>query len=420
MAAHGATPLAEVQVDSTVRNSVFHVVGGGELGDAEADSLRNRVYSFYYDQFRHSQEPGAPYFMFLSKDRSLAMGVGGSVRMRGYYDWGGAIPSTGFAPYLIPMKPNPAAQRQLGTTPAGTALYFRVLGSNSVLGEYQLNIEANFNGYKSRDFHLKKAYASFRDITVGYAPSTFSDPAAQPPVLDGQGVNNKMSHTTVLLRYMPQVWKGVHLGISAEAPSKAIPVDGVKTASVLPYLPEFAALVQYQWARGQHVRLSGVLRSLSYRNLAAAANERCTGWGVQLSSVSHPWAAWTLYATVNGGRGVAGMGGDMSIGQYDLVGVPGQPGRMYAPRSYGWNVGLQYNFLSNLFVSTAASLNRYLPDYPEDASEYRRGLFGAANVFWNITPRMQVGAEFNIGQRTDFSGASRTARRIGAMCMFSF
>ena len=44
------------------------------------------------------------------------MGIGGAVRMRGYYDWGGAMPSAGFSPYLIPMTPDPASMRHLDAT----------------------------------------------------------------------------------------------------------------------------------------------------------------------------------------------------------------------------------------------------------------------------------------------------------------
>ena len=44
----------------------------------------------------------------------------------------------------------------------------------------------------------------------------------------------------------------------------------------------------------------------------------------------------------------------------------------------------------------------------------------AANCFWNIMPRLQVGAEFMIGRRVNTDHAARMARRIGAMCQFSF
>lgn len=147
--------MTEIQMDSTVRNHKIVFFGKGE--EPSIDSTTLLIRNFYEDQFRHFQDPLAPYFLFMSKDANLAMGVGGVVRMRGYYDWGGSIPSPAFAPYLIPMVKNPEHERRLGTTPAGTALFFRVIGRNKKFGNYQLYIEANFNGYQARDFHLKKA-----------------------------------------------------------------------------------------------------------------------------------------------------------------------------------------------------------------------------------------------------------------------
>lgn len=339
--------------------------------------------------------------------------------MRGYFDWGGAVPASGFAPYLIPMTPDPTRSRQLGTTPAGTCLYFRVIGRNKVLGQYQLYIEANFNGYSSRDFHLKKAYAMINNLTVGYASSTFSDPAAVPPTVDAQGPNNKITPTRVLIRYMPSFGR-FSVGVSAETPDTEVAVDGVNTARVSSYLPEGAALVQYQWARGQHVRLAGIVRDLPYRNLQAGVNHNVAGWGLQLSSVAHPAAPLTTYATINYGHGYQHLGGDMLIGSYDLVADPASPGSLYAPAGYGWCLGLQYNFRPDLFASVSASQARYLPAHEVDPSTYKYGIFTAANIFWNMTPRMQVAAEFDWGMRRNFSGAHKAARRVGLMCQFSF
>ena len=56
---------------------------------------------FYYDQFRNAQDPRAPYFLFMSRDANFVMGLGGVVRMRGWYDWAGAMPNNGFIPYNI-------------------------------------------------------------------------------------------------------------------------------------------------------------------------------------------------------------------------------------------------------------------------------------------------------------------------------
>ena len=91
---------------------------GPEGANAENDSLRNLVIAFYYDQFRHSQDPEAPTFLFMSKSANMLMGIGGVVRMRGWYDWGGAMPGSGFMPYLIPIPENKANSRHLGPSPA--------------------------------------------------------------------------------------------------------------------------------------------------------------------------------------------------------------------------------------------------------------------------------------------------------------
>ena len=66
------------------------------------------------------------------------------------------------------------------------------------------------------------------------------------------------------------------------------------------------------------------------------------------------------------------------------------------------------------------SQTRYLPARDVSPGEYKYGLFGAVNVFWNLTPRMQLGAEFDLGTRRDFSGDSAWARRAGLMAQFSF
>lgn len=388
----------------------------------QQDSVAQRARMFYYDQFRHSQDPEAPTFLFMSKSADLLMGIGGVVRMRGWYEWGGAIPSPGFMPYLIPIPADKANMRHFGTTPAGTALYFVVLG-HCRFGSYKLYIEANFNGYGSRDFHLKKAYAEISDWTVGYAASTFSDPAALPPTVDAQGATNKIGKTDVLVRYMHTFGNGVSIAASVENPSTAIDFGAVsETGKSSSWIPDGAMFVQYAWGQAEesHLRLSGIVRGLPYRDLAAGRNQTVTGWGLQLSSVAHPWPKFTTYATINYGEGYAGLINDFLGGNYDLVPDPLHPGRLYAPRAYGYCFGVQYNLTPGLFASASFSQNRYLPHYGVAPDEYRRGWSADVNIFWNIFPRLQVGAEFNIGRRVNADHAARMARRLGAMCQFSF
>lgn len=409
----------EIQVDSLVCRTRLIPVDGGKLTPQERDSVYGLISAYYYDQFRHSQDPDAPYFIFLSKDAGMMMGIGGVVRMRGWYDWGGAIPANGFVPALIPIPSDPASPRKFGTTPAGTTLFFNVLGHYDKVGDYRLYIEANFNGYKSRDFKLKKAYAQVGDFTVGLASSTFSDPAAVAPTVDAQGPTNKVSPTNVLVRYMPAFGKFT-FGVSVETPEASIGADGVNTRPASAWIPDGAALVQYEWARGQHVRLAGIVRTLGYRNLIEQRNVNKIGWGLQLSSVARPVSPVTTYLTFNCGAGYGSLCNDLIAVTNDLVPDPERPGMLYAPFSFGYCAGVQYNFRPNLFSTVQFSQTRYLPSRDIASDSYKYGYCLTVNLFWNPVERIQVGAEFDFGKRQNFSGAHRYARRIGALVQFSF
>ncbi len=385
----------------------------------ERDSIRGLLETFYYDQFRHSQDPDAPTFLFMSKNPGMLMGIGGVVRMRGWYDWGGAMPGNGFAPYNIPINENPTNTRHFGTTPSGTALYFQMIG-RSKLGTYRLYVEANFEGYGGKGFELKKAYATLGAWTVGYATSTFADPIAIAPSVDAQGATNKLSHTDVLVRYMPRISKHWTAAVSLETPSTQIDVSKGMTATTSGWLPDAAAFIQYQWGNNEHVRLAGIVRQLGYRDLITEKNHNLAGWGLQLSSMAHPITNVTTYVTVNYGEGYAGLINDMAAGKYDLVANPDKPGELYAPRAYGYSLGAQYNFSEKVFMSANFSQTRYLPSHEVDGSEYKYGWCADVNVFWNVWSRLQLGAEVDLGMRKNMNGDHRYARRAGLMCQFSF
>ncbi|MCM1491399.1 MAG: hypothetical protein NC095_11345 [Muribaculum sp.] len=387
---------------------------------ADKDSIRHVIDLFYYDQFRNFQDPDAPYFLFMSKEAGMSLGVGGGVRLRAFYDWNGAMPNNSFAPMQIPIPADPASMKHFGTTASGTYVFLRAMGHNRVLGNYQLYIEGNFTGYGGHDFKLKKAYAMVRDFTFGLATSTFSDPAAQPPIVDAAGSNNQISYSSVLVRYMPTFKKRWSVGVSAETPATQIGSDNQNTKAVTSWMPDFAALLQYQWAPGQHVRLSGIMRTLSYRDLLTAKNHNILGWGVQLSSVAHPHRNLTTYLTFNYGKGYGSLTGDLTYGNYDLVGDPNKSGELYAPASFGWCAGIQYNFSPTVFATVSASQTRYYPRHGVASSEYKYGIFACANVFWYITPRVYAAAEIDWGQRKDFSGLHRHANRANLTAGFTF
>lgn len=53
--------------------------------------------------------------------------------------------------------------------------------------------------------------------------------------------------------------------------------------------------MQYQWDGGSHVRLSGIVRGLKYRDLVAQRNYRVAGWGAHASTVFNLVDPLTVY-----------------------------------------------------------------------------------------------------------------------------
>lgn len=418
-----STSFVDRQKDSLLNDHKIIYIDGKPDNPSAAhnDSIRNLVENFFYDQFTSFSDPSAPYFLFMSKDADLAMGIGGCVRIRGWYDMDGAIPANSFTPYLIPMTKDPANNRKLGATPAGSTLFFRVVGKNKTFGNYQLYIEANFNGYGGTDFHLKKAYAQLNNVTLGYASSTFSDPAALPPTVDANGPANKISPTSILVRWMNTYKKRWTVAGSVEMPKTAqISTVANVIGNANQTMPDLAAFIQYSWGKSEHVRLAGLVRSIPYENIASNRRHSKIGWGAQLSTVVHPWQPVTLYGIFNCGQGHESTAGDLQVGNYDLVPDPYHPNHMYAPFALGWCAGVQYNFRPNIFASVSYSDSRYFPRSPREASEYRYGNILTVNAFWNLTPRIQAGVEFDTGVRKNWDGDSRRADRLGLMAQFSF
>lgn len=163
-------------------------VGSQDEACASQDSIQYLINSFYVNQYRHFQDPLAPYFLLMSKDAKLALGIGGAVRMRAWYDFNGSVPVNGFIPYMIPVPKDPAQRRKLDGTPDGTTIFMRLIGRNRVLGDIVGYIQGNFQG-DGHTFKLKKAYAQFKGFTIGYAPSAIQDGDAEAPTIDGAGQN---------------------------------------------------------------------------------------------------------------------------------------------------------------------------------------------------------------------------------------
>lgn len=405
----------QTQIENT-KKSIKSV----NLGEGPVDSLAQQrlIDRYYADEFRRLQDPKLPYFQFMSRDGKIAMGIGVKVEAIAHYDWDGSMDGSDFAPYNIPIPLNRADVNRFQTTMGESSIFLSIIGESDIFGEFQVYVQGKFAD--GRAFTLKQAYATVGDWTGGLANSTFSDPASQPATIETAGPNSEIGYKRVLLRYMHGFTPNFKVALSAEAPKFSIPENpDCQTSSG--YMPDFAAFVQYGNG-GQHLRLSGVVKGMRYHDLTASRNRYVTGWGVMLSTVFNPVSPVTVYAAAQTGRGIGNLVNDLSCGANDLLSMADDPSRMYAPKSYGWYAAMQYNFKPNIYSTIIFSQERILPkrgsDYGADA--YKYGLYGTANLIWEITPRLQVGGEINIGKKMEMGGANRMGYRADVMASISF
>ena len=129
------------------------------------------------------------------------------------------------------------------------------------------------------------------------------------------------------------------------------------------------------------------------------------------------------FGQINYGKGIGQYLNDISNLNVDIVPNPEKEGKMQALPMLGWYAGLQYNISPKIFLSSTYSMSRlYSEDgYPNDLpSTYRYGQYFVANVFWNVTPNMQVGAEYLRGWRTNFDNSTNHANRMNLLVQYSF
>lgn len=391
----------------------------GDSADNGQSSLSKLQAIFYNDQFRHAQDPRAPYFMFMSRNGKVGMGVGGDLKVIGSYDFDGSQSGSGFAPYDIPIPKDISSNNLFQISPNRTGIFFTILGTHDKFGDFQAYVHGKFNG-PNNTFKLDKAYATMGDWLFGLAPSTFSDPIAQPSTVETDGPNSEIGDSRMLFRYTHQINNKLTVAASIENADTSVPTSSdFKPHTAV--IPDVAAFLQYAYAK-QHVRLTGMVRNLKYTDLVSMSNHNVTGWGISLNAKLVPVDPLTIFGSVNTGRGIGSMVNDLSLGENDLLGYSSNPGKMYAPASYGWYGAVQYSFSPKVFSTLIFSQERLLLEKNTDYADngYRYGIYATANVFWNILPRLQMGAEINVGKRCNQDGTNRMGYRTSVMAQYSF
>lgn len=392
------------------------------VATGNAEKGQHLVGVIYNPVNAHFNDPDAPRFLFLDREGKVAFGIGGYLKATASYDFCGSIDDgPNFTTYDIPVPANPAMRNSLKGTVNHSTIFMQLVGSTEKFGNYQIYLQSNFtgNGNAGYGFKLKKAYISLGYVTAGLTRSTFVDGAAGTPTIDDEGPSGEMSATNVLLQYRPQFDSHWSAAISAEIPQATYSLTSA-TEQISQRVPDIPAYIQYAWRGGKsHVRLSGLVRNLSYRDLADGRNRFATGWAVQLSGMIAFDKSFTFFYQGAYGKGYARYVNDLAGNGLDLI-PDATTGRLKTPKSMNFEAGVRYNITSSAFLAASYSQARLFGQEILGPDTYRYGQYVSLSGFYNIIPDLRLGLEYLYGNRADINRVHNHANRINAMIQYSF
>ena len=410
----GATQAQTVLLD-TIRTSVI-------VTDERQTSDNEIIKAMYEANGRHFQDPRAPRFLFMDRKGKVALGIGGYVKGTMSVDMGGISDNLDFVTADIPVPKQADMLNQFQMDASTSRLFLKLVGRNTAVGNFSVYVESDFRGKDGHqyDLRLRQAYIRLGNLLFGRTRSTFADGAAGPPTIDFEGPSGSVSKKNTMIQYKQQIDKNWSWAASIESPSESYTVVKNESKSIKQRIPDIPAYLQYEWNDGQsHIRLSGLFRALSYRNLVKAENEYAIGWADQLSGMIAFSHRITFYYQAAYGKGYADYLNDLGGSGYDLI-PDGDGGKLKAPYALGIVGGLQYNLCRNFFVSASYSQCRLYDQASLSDSAYKYGQYVVANAFYTPFSNCQVGIEFLYGNRHNHDGESGNAHRLNAMIQYNF
>ena len=410
----GATQAQTVLLD-TIRTSVI-------VTDERQTSDNEIIKAMYEANGRHFQDPRAPRFLFMDRKGKVALGIGGYVKGTMSVDMGGISDNLDFVTADIPVPKQADMLNQFQMDASSSRLFLKLVGRNTAVGNFSVYVESDFRGKDGHqyDLRLRQAYIRLGNLLFGRTRSTFADGAAGPPTIDFEGPSGSVSKKNTMIQYKQQIDKNWSWAASIESPSESYTVVKNESKSIKQLIPDIPAYMQYEWNDGQsHIRLSGLFRALSYRNLVKEENEYAIGWASQLSGMIAFSPRITFYYQAAYGKGYADYLNDLGGSGYDLI-PDGDGGKLKAPYALGIVGGLQYNLCKNFFVSASYSQCRLYDQASLSNSAYKYGQYVVANAFYTPFSNCQVGIEFLYGNRHNHDDESGNAHRLNAMIQYNF
>lgn len=374
---------------------------------------------FQNSQSSYHHDPRAPRFVLVDQKGRWGLGIGGYLQTKIEYDFDKAVANVDFLPSAIQRN---GASSQYRMDMSNSTLFLKLVGSSRWLGDFIVYTSADWRG-DGLGLQLQNAYMSTKYFTFGYTIGTFMDISAIPTTIDYGGPCGMTFYRSTQLQFRYGFDFGLSMGIALEAPNVNATGDEYihVGAQRCPNIPIF---VQYNWRNDSrnHIRIGAIMRDISYTDKVKGTDTDKVGWGAQ-ASVLATMGKLQLKGQFTVGEGIGSLVNNISNVGVDVVANPNEPGRAMMLTSESWYAGVQYNFSSKWFASAAYSQtalhsrNGYGEAHPEG---FRKGQYAVANVFYNVSPNLQLGLEYLHGWRVDFDKRTFNANRVNLSARYDF
>ena len=379
----------------------------------------------YLDTHRQGfQQTERPMFVFATRNNRFSLALGGFIALRASYDFDGISDNLDFIPYNLPLTANYNNRQQLLMDASTSRLYFKGIANTNTLGRVVIYIDADCRGGAPKSYtpRIRSAYVSMLGFTLGRDVSTFCDLDAAPQTIDFQGPNAYNFNFATQIRYEYSFLDNhLMVGAAAEMPNVSATYNA-KFLEMRQRIPDFPIYFQYAWDenRSSHLRASAVFRNMYVRNAVADNNKSLFGWGVQFSGTIKAVDWLRFYMNGVYGKGITPYIQDLTGSGLDLIpDVTGE--EITAPTMWGWQAAARFSIMPRMWLSGGFSMVQvdHKDGFNYDTM-YNQGRYIFGNIFYALTPRCSVGAEYLYGSRKNMDDQKGHANRLNLQLTYHF
>ena len=371
------------------------------------------------------QQSSTPSAIFADKRNTFSFAIGGDVALRAAYSFDRTVGNIDMVPYDVPMTRTPADEQEMRLDASTSRLFIRGIANTKKLGQVHIYMDFDFRGGLAGSYtpRIRSGYVSMLGLTIGRDVSTFCDLTAAPTTIDFQGPNAYNFRFATMLRY-EYAFLDNHLKVGAAAEMPSVSGTYGETLMAIPQrVPDFPVYFQYSWGKNResHIRASAVFRDMYLYNKARSTEDDLFGWGVQFSGNIHITKYLQLFMNGIYGEGITRYINDLMGSGLDFTPRPDDPTRVQTTPMFGWQAAAQINLLPNLFISggySAVTISKKNGIYGNDM--YKQGEYAFGNVFWNLTPRFSLAAEYLYASRKNMDKTKAHSNRINLLAKYSF